>query len=186
MDGELNDVPGSSPEEKTVPYERFKEVNDNLKTLKEEIDTIKNASTQPGGLTPQQKQELEAKEYLAKLIDERLSETETNRNKAEEEELKSFKSELDNVLELNSSVDKDKFMKFLEDEADDYGVQTVQGAMNLYKKLNDTSKEAQETAKRSLSSKPNMPSSDGNGGGESYDGKGKNFYQIADEAKKSL
>ena len=186
MDEEIKDVTDPSPD-KTVPYERFQEVYGEMKTLKEEIAAIKqSADTQSGGLTPAQKQEIEAKEYLAKLIDERLSASETQRAKAEEEEQKSFESELKTVLELNSSVDKDKFLTFLKDEADEYGDISVKGAMAIFKKLNDTSKEAQETVKRNLAQKPNMPSSDGKGGGTTYDDKGKSFYQIAEEAKKSL
>jgi DnaJ-domain-containing protein 1 len=188
MDELDKDVTDSSPEEeKTVPYERFKEVYGEVKTLKEEIASIKqSAETQSGGLTPAQKQELEAKEYLAKMIDERMSESEAKKAKAAEEEQKNFEEELKNVLELNSSVDKDKFLNFLENEADEYGDISVKGAMAIYKKLNDTSKEAQETVKRNLASKPKMPSSDGKGGEVTYDDKGKSFYQIAEEAKKSL
>jgi len=183
-----DDVNGSSPEEsQTVPYERFKEVNDKVKSLTEEISTIKNqAETQPGGLTPKQKEEIEAKEYLKGLVKDTLSEFEKTKASEEEQEIANFQKELNNVLELNSSVDRKEFEKFLENEADEYGVETVSGAMKIYKKLNETTLKAKESAKNELSKKPKMPSSDGSGVGEVHNDTGKSLYQIAEEAKKSL
>ena len=97
-----------------------------------------------------------------------------------------FEKELETVLELNSSVDKDKFVKFLEEEADNYEVSSVKGAMAIFKKLNNATEEGKEAAKEMLSKKPNLPSPDGGMGKPSYEDKGKSFYQIAEEAKKSL
>lgn len=186
MDYKEDDNLGSSPE-KTVPLERFQEVYGEMKALKDEVNLLKEKSdTQPGGLTPQQKQELEAKEYLAKLIDERLTETSSKREQEEVKELQEFASELETVLEMNSSVDKEQFMKFLEEEADNYDVSSVKGAMAVFKKINSSTEEGKVKAKEDLARKPNLPSSDFGGGKSSYEDKGKSFYQIAEETKKLI
>ena len=185
--GTLEGVEGESPtpEDKTVPLERFNEVYGQLKDVRKEIDSLKTEKNK-GGLTPDQEKELQAQEYLEKLIVKTIDKKEQTTKQAQEQEQKEFESSVDSTLSLNPDVKRPEFVAFLEKEADKYGVTTVEGAMNLYKQLNKTVLEAAQKAKEDLRKKPDSLQNEGSGGKKLPDDSGKSLNQIADEAIRGL
>lgn len=172
-------------EEKTVPYGRFKEVNEEKNRLEQEIASLKNQK-RDGGLSPEQEKELQAKQYLKSLLKETLAEEEKAKQEAEATELKQFEASVDEVLALNPAVKRDDFLKFIEEKSDEYGIQTPEGAMKLYLDLGKLSKDALDKAKDELRGKPKLPHHEGEGGSKQVDDTGKSLYQIASEAIANL
>lgn len=175
--------PPEEPQEKSVPYSRFKEVNDQLRELK---DSIKSLETQKreGTLSDDDKRELDAKKYLERLMEETLEKKEREKKAAEEEEFHQFNEAVDKALDAAPSVKRSDFLKFLEDEGDDYA--TVEAAMRQYRKRLDLTEKAKESAKDDLKKKPGLPAHEG-GTPKTYEAdKGKTLAQIAEEAIRSL
>lgn len=176
----------SESTEQMIPESRFKEVYGKMKDLEREIGTLKEGKRE-GTLTEDQQKELQAKEYLKGLLKETLSEQERTKQEQEQQELKEFKDKVETVLSIHTDVKKDDFLKFLEEEGDDYA--SVDAAMKVYKRLSETAKDASEKAKQSISKKPKLPSSEGTSGGSidyAEADKGKSMWQIAQEAAKEL
>jgi len=174
-------------EEKTVPYSRFKEVNDGRKQLEERIKTLEEKK-QDTGLTTDEKKELEAKQYLEKLVNETVEKREKTQKEKEEHETATFKREVDEILDLNPDVKRAEFAAFLEKEADKYGVESVKGAMTLYKDLQKLKTETTDKTKKEIAAKPKSLQP-GGGGGEinwAEKDKGKSLSQIASEVIKDL
>ena len=171
-------------DKQTVPLSRFQEVYREKKELEEKISSLETKKAD-GTITSDEKKELEAKNYLKNLFKEVSKEEQEETKKAERIELESFNKEIEEIITLNPDVKKADFLKFIEVEADKYDIKSVNGAMSLYRKLEDVSKSASEKTKKDISSKPKLPTHEG-GGGETYDDKGKSLYQIANEAKKEL
>ena len=177
-----------STEEKTVPYERFKEVVDErneLRKISEKIDALdKKEEKSPTGLSAE---EQKARDYLEKMTLEIVEKREKTQTEQTQKEEAQFEDEVKRQLELNPSVKKDEFLKFIEDKSDNYGVKSVSGAMRLYKDRNSASKEGAEKAKKDIASKPSMPSHEG-GASTSYsdEDKGKSLNQIAEEVISKL
>lgn len=175
-----------SKEEKFVPEARFAQVYGKMKGLEREITELKTQKTD-GKFTPEQEKELQAKQYLSGLMKETLAEVEKAKADAEAAELVKFKDEVNEILESNTDVKRSEFMDFLEKEGNDYS--SVASAMKGYKRLNDTAKTAAEKAKKAKDNKPSIPSSEGSGGYNSElskEDKGKDFWEIANEAIKSV
>ena len=164
----------SSPAEKTVPYSRFKEKNEKVKELEQQLETTK----------PQAKtKEEQAEEYLEKLTNKAIEKREKAQKATEAKEKKEFNSEVDDLLAVHTDVKKPEFLKFIEDNGDKYGIKSVKGAMSLYKDLVVLKKNTAEEAKDSLSAKPKMPKSEGiPGSTKKYDDSGKSLEQIKEEA----
>lgn len=174
-------------EEKTVPYSRFREVNEKMRDLETEIQSLKTQKAEDG-LTPAQTQELQAKQYLKNLLKETIEEEKKTTEEMERQQQQIFEKEVDRVLSLHSNVKKDDFLKFIEEKGDEYGITSVSGAMKLYKDLQAIKEETSEKTKRSLSSKPSLPKSEGSGGQQyqEFSDKHKSLRQIAEEAIREL
>ena len=174
-------------EEKTVPYERFHEVIEKTHELENQIKELKEQKATNKGISPEQEKELQAKTYLKNLLRETLSEQESAKKQEDEREAREFKQNVDEVLSANADVKRSDFVKFLETKADSYGVKSVHGAMQIFRDLNNLSREAAEKAKKDIAAKPGMPKSEGDGAkGYRETDKGKPIWQIAEEAKKEL
>lgn len=167
----------STPEqtEQTVPYDRFKKVNDEKKELEQKLEDSK---PQP------QSKEQQAEEYLDKLVDKRLDKRDEAAKAAETKEQKKFDSDVDDLLTVHTDVKKEEFLKFIDENGDKYGVTSVKGAMALYKDLGNIKKETAEEAKDSLKAKPGLPKSEAIPGSVKTpeDDKGKSLEQIKEEA----
>jgi len=168
-------------EEKAVPYSRFKEVNEKTKELSKEVESLKAKDS--GGLTPEQKKELEAKTYLKNLYKEVLKEEKDAEAQRDKEEQATFNEQVDEVVE-ELGLDKKAFVKWMkEGAADKYGATTPKGAANIYKDLEKSKKEAAEETKKDISSKPSLPKHEGSsGGGSPKDDSNKSLTEIASDA----
>lgn len=170
-------------EEQKVPYSRFKEVNDKVGKLEQEISSLKTQKA-GGGLTPEQDKELKAKEALQKFIDEGLEKREKARQEQEANEQRQFEDEVNEVLANNTDIKKPDFLDFIEKKSEKFGITTVKGALELYRHLDTVKKEGYEEAFK----KPGMPSHEG--GVERIEpkpeDKGKSFSQITNEVQNEL
>jgi len=185
MDEEIKEESLPSEEDKqTVPVSRFKEVYREKKELEEKISSLE-AKKNEGTITSDEKKELEAKTYLKNLQKEVVKEMEEEKAKTAKEELTKFNQQVEDTLVVNTDVKKAEFLKFIEEEAENYGIESVDGAMKLYRKFNDLSKEVADKTKKEISSKPKMPTHEG-GGKSTYDDSNKSLYDIVNEAKKEL
>ena len=179
---------GNTDDKKTnmVPQEKFGQVYGQVKNLEREITDLKKGNSE-GKLTPEQQKELEAKTYLKNLMKETLSETEKEKSEREKSELDTFKKDVDDVLTTNTDVKKNDFLKFLDDEGDDYS--SVAAAMRGYKRQGEVAKDASDKTKADERKKPDMPKSEGDGTSSvdySEKDKGKNLWQVAQDAIKEF
>lgn len=169
-------------EDQSVPYHRFKEVLDKTKTLETEIQSLK-VTKGKDGLTPEQEKELQAKEYLQKLIKDELHAEKEAKEKQEKQEQEKFEEEIDEVLARNTDVKRDDFLKFIQEKGEKYGVTGVAQAMSLYRDFESLSKEAK--AKDDKDKKPPVLSHEG--GEKIYEeDKNKSIFGIAEDAKRGL
>ncbi|MFH1328143.1 MAG: hypothetical protein ABIH76_04785 [Candidatus Bathyarchaeota archaeon] len=180
VDEKINGDP-SAPEEQTVPKGRFDEVYKKHKETEEELQTLKAEKGET--LTPEQQKERQAKTFLKGLVKEQLEEEAKERKAAETQEQKEFESNVDDVLAVNTTIDRQVFLKFIEDNSDKYGITTVTGAMKLYKDLNKIKDETVEQTKENLAAKPKLPKSAGVGDTTpDYSGdKKKSYEQVTSE-----
>lgn len=181
---------GSSSDAKTdqhVPYDRFKEVNDQKRELEQRVEELQQQKSS-GTLSPEEQKELQAKEYLGKLLDERIEARNKATADAEKAEQKKFENDVSDVLSAHTDVKRSDFVAFLEKEGDDYS--SVASAMKGYLRLGETAKEAAEKAKDNQERKPKMPNSEGAGGGSFAEppeaDKSKSFWEVAQDAMRGV
>lgn len=161
----------------TKAESRLKEYEQKLKELEDSKST---------GASPDKEKELQAKSYLKSLLKEVTEEEKKALERAEREQQERFERDVDEALLLNTDIKRAEFLKFIKDEADQYGVQTVQGAVTLFRRFQDVASSASEKTKKDLSKKPGLPASDGSGEAPAYKDEGKSLYDIVNEAKKEL
>jgi len=173
-------VEDSSDSDKTVPYSRFKEVNEAKNKTEQELQALR---AEKGVKTPDQQKEERAKTFLKGLVKEQLEAEKEAKRESETKAQKEFNGAVDKVLDINTSVDKDTFLKFIEKNSDKYGITSVKGAMKLYKDLNQIKDETVEKTKENLAAKPKLPKSKGGSTVETdYSGdKNKSYQQIVSE-----
>ena len=171
-------------EEQTVPYKRFKEVNEDKKEAEQKLQTLKEEKGET--LTLEQQKEKQAKDYLKGLVKDQLVEEAKAKEAADTQEQKKFESDVDDVLAVNSKVDREEFLKFIEDDSKKYGITDVSGAMELYKDLGKIKSDTAEETKENLAKKPNLPKSEGiSATKQDLSGdKEKTYQEITEEAMK--
>jgi hypothetical protein len=184
---ESDDSSKSEEKEQTVPLKRFQEVYGEKKELESRIAELQTKKSDEG-LSPEEKKELDAKQYLEKLINTTLDERDKSQSEKEKREQKEFEESVSNILLVNPDVKKSEFLKFVEEKADIYGIKGVEGAMKLYRDINNLSKTVSEKTKEDLKKKPNLPKSDTSMSTESRpdSDKGKSLSQIANEIASGL
>ena len=160
MEEDVKEIEETSASEKTVPYSRFKNVNEAKNKAEQDLQTLQAGKEV---LTPEQQREKQAKIYLKGLVKEQLQEEEEVKKATEAKEQKEFESNVDDVLSVNTIVDRTEFLKFIEDNSNKYGITTVKGAMKLYKDLNKIKDETVEQTKENLAVRPKLPKSQGAG-----------------------
>jgi len=181
MDEDVKDtIEETSASEKTVPYSRFKEVNEEKNKTEQELQALKAGKEV---LTPEQQKENQAKTFLKKLVKEQLEEEKAERKATKVREQKEFEGNVDDVLAINTTIDRNEFLKFIEDNSDKYSITTVKGAMKLYKDINQIKDDTVEKTKENLTKKPKFPKSKGAGDiTPDYSGdKEKSYEQITSE-----
>ncbi len=147
----------STTDEKTVPYDRFKEVNEAKKGLETEVKTLKDS--QPDKLTPEQEKEKQAEDYLSGLVSKELEKKEQAKKETEVKEEQQFNQDVQDVLDENQDIKKPDFLAFIEKEGDNFA--TVKGAMSIFKQLGKTAKTAKAEGIEEEQAKPELPSSEG-------------------------
>lgn len=197
VDQGVNDD-GASPSDngdktpESVPYERFKEVVDDKNTYRKQLDDLNEKikdSEQKNTLSNDEKKELNDNKDLASKIEEILENREKRATEKEKAEQRRFEREVENQLDVYPDVKKNDFLKFMENEADEYGIKDVSGGMKLFRKLNDLTEKTKDEAKKEILSKPYMPRSEGTGGQKadtSKEDKGKSLSQIAGDIIQSM
>lgn len=177
VDDKTNGEP-STPE--TVPKSRFDEVYKKTKTQEQELQTLK---TEKGVLTPEQQKEKQAKTFLKGLVREELKEEAEAKKATETKEQKEFESNVDDTLAINTGIDRNEFLKFIDENSEKYSITSIDGAMKLYKDLNQIKDDTVEKTKENLAKKPNLPKSKGVADTSSdYSGdKQKSYEQVVSE-----
>lgn len=200
-----SESPSKEPEEPRVPYSRFSEVNDKLKETQLELAKVNGRIEALSDikdkreLTVEEKQELQAQEWVRKVVSETLQKEieplkeQLTREQAVSAELKSINERFDTIRRADKSVDdvaEEKMSALIEeyglrnttDPVTGKTVHAVDHAYRLYKQLAGSSKpDAKEKTEA-----PSMPQSgrSGDSASEPIDVSGKSMYELAEEAKR--
>lgn len=169
-------------EKPPVPYDRFKEINEELKATRQEIQELKSKGKEEG-LSEDEKKELAAKTYIEKTAREAYEKMVVENATAEAERESGIKEE----IKFYNSIDKDFTEKVAEEIGDKYGTEktplSVDIAYNIFK--NEKLLKSQI-----ITPKPKVPnpirSIDAIETPDEKADKGKGFWQIVEEAKKTL
>lgn len=175
----------STPEDKTVPYDRFKEVNDLKKEAEDKVKTLE--ADKPGELTPKQQEEKQAKDYISSLVSEEVDKRESALKSKETQEEEQFSQDVQDSLDENQDIKKDDFVKFLEDQGESFT--SVKAAMTVFKQIGKNVKDAKAEGREEEQAKPDMPSSDAGAAQEvevPAEDKGRSFTQVTQDIIRGL
>ena len=169
-------------EKPPVPYDRFDELNKELKETRKEIQDLRSKGKEEG-LSEDERKELAAKEYIEKTAREAYQKMVAENATIEAEREKEIAEE----IKFYNSIDKDFTEKVAEDIGTKYGTEknpvSIDVAYNIFK--NEKELKSQITTP-----KPKIPnpirSTDVLETPEEKADKGKGFWQIVEEAKKTL
>lgn len=169
-------------EKPPVPYDRFKEVNDELKTVRSEIQDLRSKGKEDG-LSEEEKSELKAKEYIERTAREAYQKMLAEDASEEAEREHSIGEE----IKFYNSIDKDFNAKVAEEIGNKYGTEKnpipVEIAYNIFQNEKQLKSQIQTP-------KPKVPnpirSTDSLEIPEDKESQGKSFWQVVEEAKKTL
>lgn len=169
-------------EKPPVPYDRFDELNKELKETRQEIQDLRSKGKEEG-LSEDEKKELAAKTYIEKTAREAYEKMVVD-NATQEA---ARETEIATEIKFYQSIDKDFNEKVAEEIGDKYGTEknpiSVDVAYNIFK-------ENKQLKSQIVSPKPKVPnpirSTDAVEIRESDADKGKGFWQIIEEAKQTL
>jgi hypothetical protein len=180
-DGTPKDPPQDPQEGQTVPYSRFKEVNDERKELLAKVgEPDKEDPPVPAG---NENREAEAKEYLSGLVKDTLEQQKKDAAAAKTAEEQRISREIDDALDVHTDVKRVDFKKFYDKEGKDFS--SVDAAISNFKKLQGIAKKEEED--RGKDGRPKVPSNEGGGTPkEPYDVSDKSMDQIAEESIKEF
>ena len=177
----------STDKDKTIPYDRFSAVVQERNELREKLSKGETArKDEVKTLTPEEKKEVDAKQYLKNLYKEVITEETAQRKQMEEQELKAYNTEVNTALELNTDVKREDFLKFVKEKSESYGVKSITGAMALYKDLNKSVLDAKDQGQKEILNRPKTPTNEGQTSTKSEDTSDKSFYQLAQEGKQLI
>ena len=180
VEGETPEGETPTPEGQTVPIDRFNKVYQENKALKESAETPK--AEEEGKLSPDQQKEASAKTYLKGLVKEELEEAKAEEVKATKAEENKFDTDVEDILDANTDIDRDEFLKFVEDKSEEYDMQSVKGAMAAFKDSKNIKSDTEEETKENLAKKPDLPKSEAGGAStNAIDDSKKSLQQIAAE-----
>ena len=98
-------------EEERVPYRRFEEVNDELKSVKADLEALKTTKSERP-LTTQEQETLEAKNYLKNMLQEVIKESDEAKAKEEAKRADERKTEISSLEKIYKDFDSDKVSKY--------------------------------------------------------------------------
>jgi hypothetical protein len=184
LDDKGQPIPFIEGKGQTVPIGRFEEVYGKMKDLEQEISSLKFQGKEKGGLSAEQEKELAAKTYLKNLLKETLEEEKKGQAEQEIKEQKEFEQEVADILIVNSDVKKKDFLDFIDKNSEEFGIESVNGAMKLYRHLETVKKSAAEEERK----KPGMPAHEGGAARiePKAEDKDKSFSEITNEIHKEL
>ena len=189
-------------DEQRVPYDRFAEVNEKKHALEVELaeskarlDEITKASGRRE-LTPEEKQEQQAQQWVQKQIDQALEpykeKQAVNDRIANEEKI--IEDRLSLIRTADKTVD-DKVEMKIYDLIDEYHigngvdskgkpVYAIDVAYQLYKKLEGDKNTAKIEGAKEAGRAPHQPQGGGGGGNVPIDVSSKSFHELAEDAKR--
>src|SRR3990167_2335429 len=162
-------------EEERVPYSRFEEVNEQLKSVKAEVEALKTTKSERP-LTSQEQEQLEAKNYLKNMLQEVIKENDSAKAKEEDKKAEERKIEILSLEKIYKDFDSDKVSKY----ANKHDISNLEVA---YLRMKVESKTSAETPKPKL---PGAPGSSEITVKDKIDTKGLDIYQAAKLAKEKL
>jgi len=169
-------------EKPSVPYDRFKEINEELKATRQEIRELRTKGKDEG-LSEDEKKELAAKEYIEKISRESYEKmVADNATKVKERE-----TEIKESIKFYNSIDKDFTEKVAEEISDKYGAEdnplSVKVVYNIFKNEKDL-KSKIPTLKPKL---PNpIRSSETPASVDEKEIRSKGFWELVEDAKKTI
>lgn len=159
-------------EEERVPYSRFEEVNDQLKSVKAEVEALKSTKSERP-LTTQEQETLEAKNYLKNMLQEVIKESDEAKAKEEAKALDAYKATIKSMSGIYKDFDEDKVVKY----ANKHEIDNLETA---YWRIKAENKISAETPKPKL---PNAPGSGEVTMKEKLDTKSLDIFQAVKLAK---
>lgn len=162
-------------EEERVPYSRFEEVNEQLKSVKAEVETLKTTKSERP-LTSQEQEQLEAKNYLKNMLQEVIKENESAKAKEEVQKVEARQAEIKSLEKIYKDFEGDKVSKY----ASKHDLNNLETA---YWRMKAESKTSAETPKPKL---PGAPGSSELTVKEKIDTRGLDMFQATKLAKEKL
>lgn len=157
---------------------KYKSERESRVKLEEELRSKRANPSEP--TTEEAKKEQAARDYLTKLVDERLGSIKSEQEKADKE----LQNECDHVSTLYPDFNKTKVLEVMEK----YSISDVEKGYNAWKEMSRVVEQTKEQTKKEIISKPKSPSSvktvDGynNKVGEKTL-KDKSIYELVEDAK---
>lgn len=158
---------------------KYKTERESRTKLEEELRSKRDNPAQP--TTEEEQREQAAKDYLTKLVDERLGSIKS----AEELEDRKLRDEIDHVKALYPDFKETKVLEVMKK----YSIGDVEKAYTAWKEMSRVVEETREQTKKDIISKPKSPSSvkTQDTFNSKFDEKtlaGKSLWELAEMAKK--
>lgn len=158
---------------------KYKSEHERSQKLEEELKSKRENPSSP--TTEEESRENAARDYLSKLVDERLSSIKSSEEQAD----KQLQDECDHVQALYPDFNKTKVLEVM----DKYGIGDVEKAYTAWKEMSRVVEETKAQTKKDIISKPKSPSSvkTVDGFSSKFDEKTlseKSIWELAEMAKK--
>lgn len=128
---------------------RYKSERERAQKLEQDLTSQRQNPAQP--TTEETRKEQAARDYLTKLVDERLSSIKSEEQEADRQ----LQEEVSHVSTLYPDFNKTEVLKVM----DELGISDVEKGYTAWKKMNRVADEAKEKTKKDIISKPKSPSS---------------------------
>ena len=178
-EAKVDEVPASFQKRIDELTWKYKSEREQRQKLEEEFKSKRDNPSKP--TTEEEQREQDARDYLSKLVDERLGSIKSQ----EEQEDKKLQDEVDHVQALYPDFKKMEVLKVM----DKYGINDVERAYTAWKEMSRVVAETKEQTKKDIISKPKSPSSvkTVDGFNNKFDEKTlseKSIWELAEMAKK--
>lgn len=175
----VDEVPASFQKRIDELTWKYKSEHELRLKLEEEFKSKRENPSKP--TSEEETKEQAARDYLSKLVDERLSSIKSDEEKAD----KQLQDECDHVQALYPDFNKTKVLEVM----DKYGIGDVEKAYTAWKEMGRVVEETKAQTKKDIISKPKSPSSvkTVDGFGSKFDEKTlseKSIWELAEMAKK--
>ena len=148
VEAKVEEVPNSFQKRIDELTWKYKTEREQRLKLNEELKAQRHNPSNP--TTEEEQKEKTAREYLAKLVDERLSSIKSDEEQAD----KQLQDECDHVQALYPDFKKTEVLKIM----DEFKIGDVETAYNAWKKMNRVVEDTKVQTKKDIISKPKSPS----------------------------